>query len=256
MNNHKSSKAKSGKALGGLILIVIGTALLLRRMDFYFPGWVFSWPMILIIIGLFVGIRHRFRHPAALILLLIGGVFLANRIMDGVNYSMFLWPTLIIGIGLWLIFGRSKSYRHSSHHWNKRVGQDMQDEPSAENMSQTPFTENVSDEDYLDSVSIFGGVKKVIVSKNFQGGEIVNFFGGAELNLMQADISGKITLDVTQVFGGTRIIVPADWVIHSEMAAIFGGIEDKRFSHATANTNKVIVIKGTSIFGGIDIRSF
>src|SRR5690606_6223030 len=82
-------------------------------------------------------------------------------------------------------------------------------------------------EDRIESVSIFGGVKKNIVSKNFRGGEIVNFFGGSEINLIQADINGRINLEVVQVFGGTKIIVPANWTIHSEMVAIFGGIEDK-----------------------------
>ena len=43
------------------------------------------------------------------------------------------------------------------------------------------------------------------------------------------------------------------------MVAIFGGVEDKRPQLAdtsTVNPNKVLVLKGTCIFGGIDIKSY
>ena len=36
-------------------------------------------------------------------------------------------------------------------------------------------------------------------------------FGGAEINFMQADIQGRVELEVNQVFGGTKLIVPAHW---------------------------------------------
>ena len=113
-------------------------------------------------------------------------------------------------------------------------------------------------EDYLDTVSVFGGVKKNIVSKNFRGGEITTIMGGAEINLIQSDIHGTVILDVTQLFGGTKIIVPQQWKISAEMVALFGGIEDRRpvMPGAIPSDEKVLVIKGTSIFGGIDIRSY
>ena len=73
---------------------------------------------------------------------------------------------------------------------------------------------------------------------------------------MQADIKGKVRLEVVQVFGGTKIIVPANWTIHSEMVAIFGGIEDKRPPQLNSIPDKILIIEGTSVFGGIDIKSF
>src|SRR5690606_26322804 len=110
--------------------------------------------------------------------------------------------------------------------------------------------------DYIDAVSVFGGIKKHIISKNFRGGEIVNIMGGADINLMQADIQGPVVLEVVQIFGGTKIIVPAHWKVHPEMAAIFGGVEDQRFTYtAVPDDTRVLYIKGTSIFGGITIKS-
>jgi hypothetical protein len=109
----------------------------------------------------------------------------------------------------------------------------------------------------LNCIAAFGGVKKVILSKNFKGGESTCFMGGAEINLAQADIPGPIVLDVTQVFGGTKLIVPANWDVKSEVIAVFGGIDDKRQINPAALTpGKVITLRGISVFGGIDIKSY
>jgi hypothetical protein len=132
--------------------------------------------------------------------------------------------------------------------WDKRVNEDNE-----------PIPPGPSSDDYLDIVSMFGGVKKNIVSKTFQGGEIVTIMGGAEIILTQSDLaSSRIELDITQVFGGTKIVVPPHWKVSSDLVAIFGGIEDKRPMMApnALSDEKHLVIKGTSIFGGIDIRSF
>jgi hypothetical protein len=114
-------------------------------------------------------------------------------------------------------------------------------------------------DDSLDSVTIFGGIKKNIFSKNFRGGEIVTIFGGTELNFTQADMPNRIELEITQIFGGAKLIVPPHWKIQSEdIVSIFGGIEDKRppMPNTNYDQNKVLILKGTNIFGGIDIKSF
>ena len=107
------------------------------------------------------------------------------------------------------------------------------------------------------SVSIFGGVNKTILSKDFKGGDIVNIFGGAELDFTQADIDGRVYLDITQIFGGTKIIVPSNWQVVSDLAAVFASVDDKRIKSTASNVNgKILVLKGVSIFAGVDIRSY
>lgn len=256
MHNFKNSNQKSGKALVGLILLGIGCILLLRTLDIFFiPSWILSWPVFLIIIGCFIGSRQGYNRPSAFMPIIIGAIFLSHRVLPDMDLDRFFWPALIIGFGVWMIMGRKNFKPSDPVDWDKKV------DPNAPNWTQPntgqagtqsgPFAE-----DRVETVSIFGGVKKNIVSKNFQGGEIVNFFGGSEINLMQADINGRAQLEVVQVFGGTKIIVPANWTVHSEMVAIFGGIEDKRPPQLNPAPEKVLVIQGTSIFGGIDIRSF
>jgi predicted membrane protein len=260
MQNFQSTNKKSGKTVIGFILLALGCILLLRTLDLYFlPGYLFSWPMWLIVIGLYIGARKGYQKPAPFILILLGFVFLSHRILPDWDISRFVWPLAIIGFGLWIILrpGKNKAFQPTSG-WDKRVDPVTGETINQENDpgSFTTAGPYQSIEDRLNVTSIFGGIKKTIVSKNFQGGEVVNFFGGAELNLMQADIQGKVKIEVTQVFGGTKIIVPANWTIHSEMVAIFGGIEDKRLQPNEPNPDKVLIIEGTSLFGGIDVRSF
>ncbi|MFZ6010408.1 MAG: cell wall-active antibiotics response protein, partial [Bacteroidota bacterium] len=114
-------------------------------------------------------------------------------------------------------------------------------------------------DDYLDSTTAFGGVKRNIISKNFKGGEITTIFGGTDLIFTQADVNGKIVLEVTQLFGGTKLIVPPHWKVETgDLVCVFGGVDDKRpaVADGTVDQNKVLVLKGTCIFGGIDIKSY
>jgi len=289
MQNTPTPRPNSGKAMAGLILIAVGAVLLLSRLDFFFfPGWLFSWPMILIVIGLFIGAKHQYRNPAWIVLVGLGTVFLMERFYPSINFSRFIWPILFILFGVYMIFGRRRSHRY--HNWpgpNNNIPINGPNGPGGFNNTTTsadaPFTGSAAatdyagnpynstnatgnsanyaggaySSDYLNSTSIFGGVKKIIISKNFQGGEIVTFLGGADINLSQADIKGRVILDVTQVLGGTKIIVPPHWDVISEVSAVFGGVEDKRFLQpGTIDHSKVLIIRGTSLLGGIDIRSY
>jgi hypothetical protein len=45
-----------GKVIAGVILLVIGASLLLKQFDLLNPvSWLFSWPMWLIVWGLYMG---------------------------------------------------------------------------------------------------------------------------------------------------------------------------------------------------------
>lgn len=264
MNSQHRVNKKSGKVWVGFILLVIGIVLLINTLGFFMPDWIISWPMLILVIGLTIGLRHNFRHPASVILILIGGVFLLERIIPGLSFRNFIWPVAIIILGLYLIVGRKRfaPYRGRPENldWDKRVSPEEEDK-QANSHEEAPSTYHHTDrmppssEDYIDAVAIFGGVKKYIASKKFQGGEVVTIMGGAEINLTQADFTGTIVLDVVQVFGGTKIILPSNWKVSSEMVAIFGGIEDKRMPIGEQQ-DKLLIIKGTSIFGGVSVHSF
>ena len=245
-----------GHIWAGLFLLGIGALLLLRQMGFYLPDWLFTWQMVLIAIGVFSGLRHGFRGGAWLILILIGGGFLIDDIYPQIDLRRFVWPIVFIAVGLVIILKPRHYHGRRWRHWRKyreRYGNWHQsDQPLSSGEPQ-----NFSKEDYLDVTSVFGGVKKIVVSKNFKGGDITNFMGGTEINLTQSDIQGEVRIDATNIFGGAKIIVPASWDVKSEATAIFGGIEDKRDLHTIKpDPNKVLILEGTCIFGGIEIRNY
>jgi predicted membrane protein len=110
----------------------------------------------------------------------------------------------------------------------------------------------------IEATTVIGSVKKNIISKNFKGGEITTVLGGAEINLSQADFEGTVTLEITNVLGGTVLYVPANWEIHSQVDSVLGSIEDKRIiqNNIVADKNKILVIKGSVVMGGIEIKSY
>jgi len=244
-----------GKALGGTIVIAVGAVLLARQLGVEFPEWLFTWPVMLIVIGIYIGARHLFRNPGWVVLVAIGSIFLIDKLYTDISISTFFWPLFIIAAGILMIIKpHRKTFNRSAH--SEYVEQQIEDSMQRYyEKGEYEKGEEVKD-DYLDSVSVFGAVKKNILSKNFRGGEITCVMGGAEINLSQADIQGRVTLEVTQVLGGTKLIVPPHWDVQPEMVAVLGGIEDKRQMPNNVSEEKVLILRGTSILGGIEIRSF
>lgn len=236
---------RNNNLLTGLFILIIGVVALMRATIPDFPDWVFSWQMMLIAFGLFIGVRHNFRGAAWLALLLVGGIFLFRDIYPEFSFNR-IWPVVLIVLGLFIIMRPRRK-------WKFDAGK------KTEGASDSFFTEDVdySKDDFVDSTSIFGGAKKIVISKNFKGGNLVNIFGGTELDLSQADFTGTAVIEIETIFGGTKLLVPSNWSVKSEVVTIFGGIEDKRrIQTITETPEKTLLIRGTVVFGGIDIKSF
>ncbi|HEX3168443.1 MAG TPA: LiaF domain-containing protein [Chitinophagaceae bacterium] len=229
----------------GIFILIIGLGALLKASVASFPDWAFEWPMLLIALGMFIGIRHHFRGVAWFVLVLIGVVFTLNNIYPEFSFRRYMWPVALICVGLFIIMRPRNRGK-----WNTEKTDD----------STNPLINDAasfSKEDFVDSTSIFGGAKKIIISKNFKGGDLVSIFGGTELDLSQADFTGVAVIELTTMFGGTKLLVPSNWSVKSEAVTIFGGIEDKRRMQTITETpEKTLLLRGTVIFGGIDIKSF
>jgi len=257
-NRRCYNENKTGTMLAGLFLLLIGVAAILRQTIFDFPSWVLSWPMILVAVGIFIGLKHGFRGPGWIILIGLGCIFLADKIIPGVDFKPFIWPFVIICVGLFMILGSGSRKRWMNKTWE--WGDPSAEKKNMNSPNDIPPSIGYAvgdDDDIIDSTSILGSSKKVILSKNFKGGDITNFLGGAEINCSQAEITGRVKLDITQIFGGTKLVVPAHWTIKSNVTSIFGGFEDKRSpSNVSPDPGKVLVLDGTTIFGGIEIKSY
>jgi predicted membrane protein len=240
-----------GRIAGGLILVGAGVALFARKSGVWFPEWIFSFEMFLIVLGAFIWARHSFKRSGGLILMLIGGFFLLDDVIPTFHIGHYFWPIVIIGIGLWVMFaptGRKDDFKKKFKN-RKQFG-------NFTNPDQ-PQEASLDSDGIIDSTTVFGAIKKNIYSKDFKGGKADTFFGGTEINLSHADLTSPAILEITQVFGGTKLIIPPHWQIKSELVAVLGGVEDKRPIHPQQQeSNKLIILRGTTIFGGIDIKSY
>jgi predicted membrane protein len=222
----------------GILIIGAGKLWLFHEMGlFNLPEWMFSWKTFLIAFGLIIGLMTRFKEWFWMVPVSIGTIFLLGDI-PGIEFDVrkYAWPIIIILFGTFLLV-RAFMKRGPNRGWNNSCIVDSQ-----------------GGEDNIDLVSIFGGHKRKLFSKHFKGGEVVNIFGGTELDLSQADIQGTVVIDNTNVFGGMKITVPANWEVRTEMTSIMGGTDDKRTTREIDHT-KVLVLTGVCIFGGVDVRS-
>lgn len=257
MENIRNFRDKEGgRVIGGLILVAVGVTLLLRNMGFIMPGWLFSWPMILILVGIYTGFKHNFRNNSWIILIAVGSVFLVSKFIPSLSLEPMFWPLVIIGAGIIFILrpvlNNRTGIKKSEGEYNSWKNTGIAALPNV------PNDATVDSSDFLTIQSVFSGVNRNVVAKNFQGGRITCVFGGAEIDLSQAEITGPVILKFEVVFGGAKLVVPAHWAIQNEIDGIFHGIDDKRRFNPSVNINpdKVLILKGSVVFGGIDIRSY
>jgi predicted membrane protein len=218
----------------GILFVAIGGLLILKNFDFLsydLSHILISWPMLLIVIGLYN--LNRKAGSAGIILIGIGTFFLLPRIFDFQDdfYRNF-WPVIFVVVGIVFIFQWRRSPNFS-------------------------YGNAVDKNDVLDETAIFGGRNFSLVSDQFRGGKITCIFGGSKINLLYCKPIDGCTIDIATIFGGTKIIVPEDWNVKTEVVSIFGGFEDKRGNSVISRVNqsKVVTIKGSAIFGGGEITS-
>ena len=228
------SNRNLGRAIVGIVLILIGIAFIGRTFDFFphrVTRFVFSWEMILIVLGI-IFISTRENKTTGWILLIIGLVFLVpDAFHVPYPFRRLFWPVILIVVGLFIIFRASGARGIPS---------------------------GGTSVDYLDDVAILGGGNKVVTSENFKGGKITAILGGSKIDLTKAKLApGQNVIDIFCLFGGSDIIIPENWNVKIDVVSILGGFSDKRHikSDATMDVGKEIVIKGFVMFGGGDLKS-
>ena len=245
-NNETNAPEQKGKGFPGkasalgVIVIAAGLLLLARNtgfLDVTLSRILFSWEMLLIAIGV-VNIFWRQSLWSGVILIAVGGFFLLVNFyhMPFDTWQLYL-PALIILVGLKMIFGTSKH------------GHNFLKEPM--------FKQTMGNEDFFEDVAVFGGGERRIVTPNFKGGRMVAAFGGSKIDLTHSNIetASRPTIEVVCIFGGSTLLVPSDWNVRVEVFNIFGGYVDKRIT-SQVDLSKTVIIKGVTIFGGGEVKSF
>jgi predicted membrane protein len=201
-------------------------------LDHFIDTSVFSWQMLLIVIGVISLLSSENKTPG-IVLICVGGFFMIPQLFTDFFRSFnFFWPTLFIVIGIVLLLN------------SKRIGKTLN------------YTSG-SKADMIDYVNIFSGAERQLITDNFLGGRVTSIFGGGEVDLTRSSLApGDNVIEITCIFGGTTIIVPENWNVILNVTPILGGFTDSRRigSDVIKDTTRSLTVRGTVIFGGGEIK--
>jgi predicted membrane protein len=228
--NTRSVARVTPQIIFGLGIIAVGVILLLHNLGFIHARSYFSyWPVILILIGLTSALQPSGSAGRwfGLVILFLGVLLLLDNLYIIDFYVWDYWPLLLVLAGLALLRSsrRPKGVTHSAGDPSIRIS------------------------------TILGGQQISNKSDDFQGGNASAILGGCSIDLRHADIkSSDVVLDLFTVWGGIEVRVPATWAVQLEGYPILGGFEDKT-QPGPGGESKKIIIRGTAIMGGIEIKN-
>ena len=228
------SKTRSSAVLiSGVVFLLLGITWLLRRLDIdiQLPDWVLSWQMFLIVLGAILSTNSQ-KKSTGLIFMGLGTLFLALDLLQ-ISYEFWrlLWPIMLIALGLSLLI---KYFLPKS----------------------SVKTDSVAGP--LNCTAILSGVKKAPTMDVFEGGDFTCIMGGVEVSLLATRLNnGTAVIEVYNLMGGIKIMIPASWSVRFETKNILGGAEEKRRNPGiSADPNQVLVLKGLNLMGGIEVISY
>lgn len=250
-NKHSKNDSTFG-ILIGFLLIGGGLIFLLYNLGYIerpIMKIVLSFPNLLLIISLYWMIFRNFF--TGFMGVLVSSILLVTKIavfypffinfpFQNISFKHTILPILFIVVGISII--------------SKIIAKPKKKEYE--------FIDKVKDSGFFQNLFsgknvIFGASKKIVIAPIFKGTDINTVFGGAVLDLRKTDIEeGETTIEVNVVFGGVEIYVPSNWEVIVNITNILGATEDKRFyTDEKTFSNKQLIIKGSCIFGGIEIKN-
>lgn len=215
----------------GLVIIAVGLLFLAQNLGYQvgFQFWRYL-PGLLILLGIYQLFINQWRAWVGPIIMILIGGYLLSATLGFIAWGTFgnlIWPTVLILVGLSIIFRHGIAGSNSS-------------EESGSNFN---------------AFSAFSDQKKMITTQDFQNGELTTIFGALKIDLNQAAVvNAPAHLQTTTLFGGIEIYIPADWNVHLNVVALFGGSEDKRKTGISAKSTPDLIVSGTVLFGGLEIK--
>ena len=228
--NGRRRRRGFGTAILGLGVLAVGAILLLDNFGYVEAENLFAyWPVLFILVGIshFVRPEGSRRYLAGSIFMAVGAIMLFSN-LGMIRFGIWdLWPVILVIAGLSLIL---RPFRRSS----VSVGDDS---------------------GVFEATAILGGASRRISTPNFQSGEATAIMGGCEIDLRDCGSEGgPAEIDSFSFWGGIEIRVPDDWEVQVKGLAILGGYGDETRT-IEGDGRKVLVISGTAIMGGVEIKN-
>lgn len=238
----------------GVILIVLGVILILERLNLIpesVADMLISWQMLLVGIGVLSLIGGN--RTSGIILMVIGGTFMIPELITVPHeIRRIYWPLILVVIGIAILLRQRDN--------QKQIQFSEPVNPNAPNDAPFNPTGAAASMNTFDDFVIFGGREIFVNAQALIGGKATSIFGGIEFDLRKANMQpGGAVIDCVSVFGGCGFKIPMDWNVRNEVTTIFGAFTDKRgetYSDRYYDPSKTLIIKGVSIFGGIEVKHF
>ncbi len=242
-----------GRVLVSIFLILLGVTLLVNNLDIEGVDLNLRtyWPVFPLLWGLGIALESLGRVTrdgkktyfssgqfiTGLVVILVSGAYLGRNLgWFQVDFSLFwrlFWPLVIILVGVSLFRGGRPLGRSSGKaNW-----------------------------------AVMGEVNRGRMTWDLKDESYVAFMGGVKLDLSRARIpEGQTVLDCTAFMGGIDIYVPGDIGVIMDGNAVMGGLEflqeeaggiiaNKRVEVGLHdNPDRVVVIRGTAVMGGITVK--
>jgi len=249
MNELRTSHSV-GKLILGIAVVALGLIFTLSNLNLIDSDrYLRFWPVVLIAFGLEKLLQPRASSGRMFGFILAAvGVLLLLRNLAMITWNIWdLWPLILVLIGFSIVWG-ALGRRSGRERFRCRPDVSVSFDDDAKRRQVDP-------ESTLNISAVFGGDERVVTSQGFRGGTVSTIMGGCDIDLRQASIAqGEAILDVSVVFGGVEIRVPEDWKVVLRVNSILGGVEEKT-RKPIGDAAKTLVITGSVIFGGVEIRN-
>lgn len=217
-----------------VFLIILGLFLLLDQAEVYDFGELIRiwWPLIFVYFGVLRIYTSQSLSDWFNWILIGGGALLILDRLDvlPMDLSGFIVPAAIILAGIWILI-RSRAP-----------------------ITSLPSTDTSAAGNVLQEQVFMSGTKKYYTS-TFSRGSVSVIMGGIEIDLREAEPTPGATLDLQVLMGGCEIYLPANWTIEYRTQTFLGGIEDSRKNRPENDTRHLVIVTGTVIMGGIEIKN-
>ena len=208
---------KHADRLWGVILMAVGGLLLLRNLDLIWFRFRHVWPVVLLVLGVYLVWRsmegRRLSRGEG-----GPGSGIGGRVHDGV----------VAGLD---VAGGARV--------PESVGP------------------GISGDERLDEFAIFGGGDRMLRSRSFRGGNVTAIMGGFDIDLRDAEIQGdSARIEMFVLMGGVDLKVPESWTVVIDVTPFLGGADYSPGNRRppAEGTTKVLTVSGFVCMGGIEVR--
>jgi Cell wall-active antibiotics response 4TMS YvqF len=211
------------RAWVGIVLLALGVFGLLDAAGVLDAGMTIGrwWPLAVIGLGVAAMVAQRRMSVGPMVVTVVGVVLLASR-QDWLVPAL-IAPLVLVAVGVAVMVGVA--------HTGLRRG----DGPV---------------------FAVLGGSTTVNRAEHLRHADVSAVFGGATLDLRQAHIDDRATVDAFALFGGVDVLVPKGWRVSVSGLPIFGGYDDKTVEQIDLPEDApVLTVNATAVFGGVGVAN-